>query len=61
VVHGTVLEVAILRSGYLVAPRITIVVPPQTVNGGTLAAHGREGETLQLLERDGTALSTLGS
>lgn len=61
VVRGTVLEVATVRSGYLVTLRITIVVPPQTFNGGTLAARGIEGETLQLLEINGTPVASLGS
>jgi hypothetical protein len=60
VVRGTVSEVATVRSGYLVTLRLTIVVPPQTFNGGTVAA-GIEGETLQLLQINGTPVGSLGS
>jgi hypothetical protein len=59
VVRGTVIEVATVRSGYLVTLRVTIVVPPQTFNGGTLAAGGMEGETLQLLQIDRTPVGSL--
>ena len=61
VVRGTVLEHATIRSGYLVTLRLTILVPPQTFNGGALAAHGIEGETLQLLQINGTPVGSLGS
>jgi hypothetical protein len=61
VVHGTVLEVATVRSGFLVTLHLTIVVPPQTFNGGTLAARGIEGETLQLLQINQTPVGSLGS
>jgi hypothetical protein len=59
VVRGTVMEVATIRSGYLVTLRVTVVVPPQTFNGGTLGAHGIEGETLQLLQINGTPVGLL--
>jgi hypothetical protein len=54
-------ELATLRAGYLTALRVTIVVPPQTFNGGTLSAQGVEGETLQLLRINGMAVGSLGS
>jgi hypothetical protein len=61
VVRGTVSEVATVRAGYLTALHVTIVVPPQTFNGGTLRAQGVEGETLQLLRINGTPVGSLGS
>jgi hypothetical protein len=60
-VRGTVFEVATVRSGYLVTLRVTIVVPPQTFNGGTLPVQATEGETLQLLLINGTPVGSLGS
>jgi hypothetical protein len=59
VVRGTVYELAIVRSGFLVSLRTAIVVPPQTVGGGTLAAHGVVGEILQLLQINGTPVGSL--
>jgi hypothetical protein len=59
VVRGTVDELAIVRSGFLVSLRTTIVVPPQTVAGGTLAAPGVVGEILQLLQINGTPVGSL--
>jgi hypothetical protein len=58
-VHGTVFESATVRSRFLVTLRLTIVVPPQTAEGGALTARGFEGETLQLLQIDGTPVGAL--
>ncbi len=41
---------SIIRSGYLVAARVRIVVPPQTLSNGRTAAHGVETETLVFIE-----------
>jgi hypothetical protein len=60
-VHGQVLEKAIVRSGYLVGVRLTVVVPPQRLSNGTEAAHGAEGEALVLLRINGTPTRNLGS
>jgi hypothetical protein len=60
-VHGQVLEKAIVRSGYLVGVRLTVVVPPQKLSNGTEAAHGAEGEVLVLLRINGTPTRSLGS
>jgi hypothetical protein len=59
-VHGQVFETAVVKGGYLVNLHLTIVVPPQTLDDGTQAAHGIEGETLQLLQVNGTPTSALG-
>lgn len=59
VVRGTVHELAIVRSGFLIRLRTAIVVPPQTVAGGTLAAHGVVGEILELLQINGTPVGSL--
>lgn len=59
-VRGQVSERAIVRSGYLVTLRLMVVVPQQSLNGGTEAAQGREAETLQVLEINGTPSGALG-
>ena len=59
VVRGTVDELAIVRSGFLVSLRTTIVVPPQTVAGNTLAAPGVVSEILELLQINGTPVGSL--
>jgi hypothetical protein len=59
-VHGQVFETAIVKSGYLVNLHLTVVVPPQSLQGGTQAAHGIEGETLDLLQINGTSTRSLG-
>ena len=58
VVRGTVFELAIVRSRFLVSLRTAIVVPPQTAAGGTVAAHGVVGEILQLLQINGTPVGS---
>ena len=58
-VHGTVAERAILRSGYLVDLTLIVSVPPQRLPDGRPAAHGMEGERLQLLTIGGTAVADL--
>lgn len=60
-VHGQVLEKAVVRSGYLVGVRLTVVVPPQKLSNGTEAAHRAEGEALVLLRINGTPTRSLGS
>jgi hypothetical protein len=60
-VRGQVHETAVLRGGYLAGLRLTVVVPPQTLSNGTPAANGVEGETLVLLQIDGTPTRELGS
>jgi hypothetical protein len=60
-VHGTVAEVADVKSGYLVSVRLTVVVPPQRLANGSAAAHGVEGEAINLLKIDGRLTSALGS
>jgi hypothetical protein len=47
---GQVYETAIIHSGYLVAARVRIVVPPQTLSGGRTAAHGVETQTMVFIE-----------
>jgi hypothetical protein len=58
-VHGHVLEKAVVRSGYLVSVRLTVVVPAQKLSNGSEAAHGAEGEALVLLRINGTPTRTL--
>jgi hypothetical protein len=59
-VRGQVKERAAIRAGYLVGVRLTVVVPPQTLNGQP-AAHGVENQALVLLEIHGSRISALGS
>jgi hypothetical protein len=59
VVRGTVSESATVRSRFLVTLRVIVVVPPQTFEGGALAAHGVDGETLQLLQINRTPVASL--
>jgi hypothetical protein len=58
-VHGQVLEKAVVRSGYLVSVRLTVVVPAQRLSNGSEVAHGAEGEALVLLQINGTPTRTL--
>ena len=60
-VHGQVQERAVIRSGYLVGVRLTVVVPPQTLPGGGSAAHGVEGEAVVMVQINGTRVRSLGS
>ena len=60
-VQGTVKERAAVRGGYLVGVRLTVVVPPQTMQNGQKATSGTENQALVLLEINGTKTSTLGS
>ncbi len=53
-VRGRVIEIAVVRSGYLISIRLTVVVPPQKLSNGTEAAHGAESEALVLLRINGT-------
>ena len=59
-VHGRVLEIAVVRSGYLISVRLTVVVPPQKLSNGTEAAHGAESEALVLLRINGTPTRDFG-
>jgi hypothetical protein len=59
-VRGTVGESATVKSGYLTNLRLLVVVPPQRNANGTQAAHGVEGESLNLLKINGTRPSPLG-
>jgi hypothetical protein len=49
-VRGQVSERALVRSGFLVAVRLIVVVPAQTLSNGRQAAHGVEGEELAMVE-----------
>jgi hypothetical protein len=48
--RGTVAETVVIRSGYLVAARVRIVVPPQALPSGQTAANGVEGETIVFIQ-----------
>jgi len=48
--QGTVAETVVIRSGYLVAARVRIVVPPQALPSGQTATNGVEGETLVFIQ-----------
>jgi hypothetical protein len=63
VVHaqGNVDETVVIRSGYLVAARERIVVPPQTLSSGQKAAHGVAGETLVFIQIGGVQVRKLSS
>ena len=50
-----------MRGDYLVGVRLTVVVPPQTMQNGQKATSGTENQALVLLEINGTKTSTLGS
>ena len=60
-VRGQVHEKAVIRSGYLVGVRLTVVVPPQTLPTGGTAAHGVEGEAVVMVQINGTRVRSLGS
>ena len=57
--QGQVHELAIIRSGYLVAVRVQLVVPSQTLAGGRPATHGVQDETLVFIEIGGVPVRTL--
>ena len=59
-VHGRVLEIAVVRSGYLISVRLTVVVPPQKLSNGAEAPHGAESEALVLLRINGTPTRDFG-
>jgi hypothetical protein len=59
-VHGEVTEHALVKSDYLVAVRLTVVVPSQTVNGRP-AAHAVEGEDLVMTRIGNMPVTTLAS
>jgi hypothetical protein len=58
-VHGQVEERAVVRSGYFVAMRLTVVVPPQRLANGQPAPHGVEGQALVLTKVNGTRTRSL--
>lgn len=58
-VRGTVAERAILRSGYLVDLTLVVNVPSQRTASGRPAAHGVEGERLELQSIGGTPVTDL--
>jgi hypothetical protein len=58
-VQGTIKERAAVRGGFLVGVRLTVVVPPQTLQNGQRAANGVENQALVLLQIDGTRTTTL--
>ncbi len=60
-VRGEVHEKAVIRAGYLIGVRLTVVVPPQTLPTGGAAAHGTEGETVVMVRINGTPVRALGS
>jgi hypothetical protein len=60
-VHGQVSERALVRSGYLIDVRLTVVVPPQSLSNGRPAAAGVEGEQLAMSEIGNTRVRTLAS
>lgn len=57
--QGNVDETVVIRSGYLVAARFRIVVPPQTLHSGQTASHGIEGETLVFIQIGSVQVRTL--
>lgn len=59
--RGQVTQTVLVRSGYLVAARVRIVVPPQTLNNGRTAASGTETETLLFIEIGGVPVRTIKS
>jgi hypothetical protein len=60
-VRGQVHEKAVIRSGYLIGVRLTVVVPPQTLPTGGAAAHGTESEAVVMVRINGTPVRALGS
>jgi hypothetical protein len=58
-VHGQVTERALVKSDYLVAVRLTVTVPPQTLSNGRATAHGVEGEQLVMIQIGNTRVRTL--
>jgi hypothetical protein len=58
--QGTVKELAAVRGGFLVGVRLTVVVPPQMLNGQS-ATSGVENQALVLLQINGIRTSTLKS
>jgi hypothetical protein len=58
-VHGQVSEHALVKSDYLIAVHLTVVVPPQTLSNGRPAAHGVESEQLVMIEIGKTPVRTL--
>jgi hypothetical protein len=57
--QGQVHETAVIRSDYLIAARIQVVVPSQTLAGGRTSTHGNQGETLVFIEIGGVPVRTL--
>jgi hypothetical protein len=59
--QGQVREKVVVRGGYLVGVRLTVVVPPQRLANGTPVAHGTQGDALIVTRINGTPTRTLGS
>ncbi|HWD56099.1 MAG TPA: hypothetical protein VG346_13315 [Acidimicrobiales bacterium] len=57
--RGSVDETVVIRSGYLVAARERIVVPPQTLGSGQTASHGVEGQTIVFIRIGGVQVRKL--
>jgi hypothetical protein len=57
--QGQVHETAVIRSGYLVAARVKVVVPSQTLRTGQTAAHGVEGQTMIFVEIGGVPVRSI--
>jgi hypothetical protein len=57
-VHGQVTEHALVKSDYLIAVRLSVVVPPQTLNGRPIP-HGMESEQLVMIQIGKTPVRTL--
>jgi hypothetical protein len=55
-----VTERALVKSDYLVVVRLTVAVPPQTLNGRPVP-HGVQGEQLGMIRIGNTPVRTLGS
>ena len=57
--RGQVRERAVVRSGYLTGLRVVVVVPAQSLGGGSQAVAGTQSETFGFLRINGTPTRTL--
>ena len=60
-VQGQVHEKAVVRAGYLVGARVTVVVPAQRLSNGQQEPRGAEGQALVVLQINGVPVRSLGS